>query len=141
MKPAALEFTPYRLVFRCGLGGLASRGFQHPGPENQPFAPVSPGSIFNRRGPPAFCLLYPERGGDFRDGRHRQMRAACFKAIFWIGVVPWILLGWQLSRNASFGAKRTGAWSGVSAFLLGSLVTLMHYAVIGMLAIWWRSTS
>jgi len=50
----------------------------------------------------------------------------CFKAIALIGVVPWILLGWRLSRNASFSAKWTGAWSGVSAFLLGSLVTLMH---------------
>ena len=50
----------------------------------------------------------------------------CFKAIALIGVVPWILLGWRLSRNASFNTKWTGAWSGVSAFLLGSLVTLMH---------------
>ncbi len=50
----------------------------------------------------------------------------CFKAIALIGIVPWILLGWKLSRNATFNVKWTGAWSGVSAFLLGSLVTLMH---------------
>jgi hypothetical protein len=50
----------------------------------------------------------------------------CFKAIALIGVLPWILLGWRLSRNASFNVKWAGAWSGVSAFLLGSLVTLMH---------------
>jgi hypothetical protein len=50
----------------------------------------------------------------------------CFKAIFLIGILPWILLGWRLSQNASFNARWTGAWSGLSAFLLGSLVTLMR---------------
>lgn len=51
---------------------------------------------------------------------------ACFRAISLVGLVPWIFLGWRLSKNAAFHPLWTGAWSGASAFLLGSLTVQMH---------------
>jgi hypothetical protein len=38
-----------------------------------------------------------------------------------LGGPPWLLLAWLLSRNASMSPARTGAWSGVAAFLVGTL--------------------
>jgi hypothetical protein len=43
-----------------------------------------------------------------------------------VGIVPWLATGWMLSRNASFHPGWTGAWAGVSAFLLGLGVVQMH---------------
>jgi hypothetical protein len=51
---------------------------------------------------------------------------ACFRAVSLVGLLPWALLGWRLSRNAAFHPLWTGAWSGASAFLLGSLTVQMH---------------
>ena len=51
---------------------------------------------------------------------------ACFRAISLLGLVPWVLLGWWLSKNASFHPFWSGAWSGASAFLLGSLTVQLH---------------
>jgi hypothetical protein len=73
-----------------------------------------------------FLLFVPQGEEIFEIEDILKCGPDCFKAIALIGVLPWILLGWKLSRNAAFSAKWTGAWSGVSAFLLGSLVTLIH---------------
>ncbi len=51
---------------------------------------------------------------------------ACFRAVSLIGLLPWVLLGWKLSKNAAFHPLWTGAWSGASAFLMGSLTIQMH---------------
>jgi hypothetical protein len=51
---------------------------------------------------------------------------ACFRAVSLIGLLPWAFLGWRLSKNAAFHPLWTGAWSGASAFLLGSLTVQMH---------------
>jgi hypothetical protein len=50
----------------------------------------------------------------------------CMKLISLVGLLPWILLGWMLSRNAAFNPAWTGAWSGVSAFLLGAVTVQLH---------------
>jgi hypothetical protein len=46
-----------------------------------------------------------------------------------VGIAPWLGLGWMLSRNASFHPGWTGAWAGVSAFLLGLGVAQIHCAI------------
>jgi hypothetical protein len=43
-----------------------------------------------------------------------------------VGVVPWLGLGLLLARNASFHPGWTGAWAGVSAFLLGAGAIQLH---------------
>lgn len=42
----------------------------------------------------------------------------CLPMVFLIGLFPWAVIGFWLSKNASFSAAWTGAWSGASAFLL-----------------------
>ncbi len=43
-----------------------------------------------------------------------------------VGLVPWIGMGFLLSRNASFHPAWTGAWAGSSSFLLGTAVIQLH---------------
>jgi hypothetical protein len=50
----------------------------------------------------------------------------CFRAVSLVGLLPWALLGWRISKNAAFHPLWSGAWSGASAFLLGSLTVQMH---------------
>lgn len=50
----------------------------------------------------------------------------CAQRVSLVGILPWALLGWMLSRNASFHAGWTGAWSGASAFLLGTVTVQLH---------------
>ena len=43
-----------------------------------------------------------------------------FSLVFLVGLVPWSVLGFRLSKNAVFNPTITGAWSGLSAFLLAT---------------------
>jgi len=72
-----------------------------------------------------FLLFYPagqsyDVWGSFIGG------IECAQHVVLVGVLPWVLLGWRLSRNASFRPSWTGAWSGVSAFLLGTVTVQLH---------------
>jgi hypothetical protein len=50
----------------------------------------------------------------------------CFRTVVLVAIPSWSLLGWMVSRNASFKPGWTGAWLGVSAFLLGTGVAQAH---------------
>jgi hypothetical protein len=50
----------------------------------------------------------------------------CIEGCSLAGFVPWVVLGFILSRNASFNPLWTGAWSGVSAFLMGTFTIQLH---------------
>lgn len=52
----------------------------------------------------------------------------CFKTVLVIALPSWILLGWMVSRNASFHPGWTGTWLGISAFLLGTGTIQTHCA-------------
>jgi len=52
----------------------------------------------------------------------------CFKTVAIVEVPSWIILGLLASRNASFRPGWTGAWLGVSSFLLGTGTIQMHCA-------------
>lgn len=56
----------------------------------------------------------------FEDGH------GCAEGVAFSGLIPWIFLGWMLSRNASFRPVWTGLWSGVSAFLMGTITIQIH---------------
>jgi hypothetical protein len=43
-----------------------------------------------------------------------------FFLVFLVGFIPWSLLGYRLSKNAAFNPIITGAWSGLSAFLIAT---------------------
>lgn len=58
--------------------------------------------------------------GCCREGR------ACIQGSVAAGVFPWLVLGWFLSRNAAFRPFQVGAWSGISAFLLGVWTLQLH---------------
>lgn len=50
----------------------------------------------------------------------------CSRTVFLVAVPSWALLGWMVSRNASFHPAWTGFWLGVSAFLLGTGTIQSH---------------
>ncbi len=50
----------------------------------------------------------------------------CVEGVSFTGLIPWIFMGWMLSRNASFNPWWTGLWSGVSAFLMGTITIQIH---------------
>jgi len=50
----------------------------------------------------------------------------CAEGVSFSGLIPWIFMGWMLSRNASFNPLWTGVWSGVSAFLMGTITIQIH---------------
>lgn len=72
-----------------------------------------------------FAFFYPSGApfdvwGAFVNGME------CVQGVCVVGLLPWVFLGWRLSRNASFRPAWTGAWSGVSAFLLGTVTVQLH---------------
>ncbi len=50
----------------------------------------------------------------------------CFTVVSLVGLPPWVLLAWIVSRNAAFKPAWTGAWTGASAFLLGTTTVQLH---------------
>jgi hypothetical protein len=50
----------------------------------------------------------------------------CAEGVAFSGLIPWVFIGWMLSRNASFRPVWTGLWSGVSAFLMGTITIQIH---------------
>ena len=74
-------------------------------------------------------FLFFDRG-DFSQVLHQDMAEGwfCFRTVAIVAVPSWIVLGWLASRNASFRPGWTGAWLGVSAFLLGTGTIQMHCA-------------
>jgi hypothetical protein len=50
----------------------------------------------------------------------------CARTVVLVAFPSWVVLGWMASRNASFRPGWTGAWLGVSAFLLGSGTIQLH---------------
>jgi Negative regulator of sigma F len=67
---------------------------------------------------PAGEVMHPWE--DFTSG------LGCFTGVSLVGLLPWLLIGWLVSRNAAFQPGRTGAWCGVSAFLLGTTTIQLH---------------
>ncbi|HVM33274.1 MAG TPA: NrsF family protein [bacterium] len=51
---------------------------------------------------------------------------ACLTNVSLLGLPPWLLLVFLVSRNAAFHPAWTGAWTGASAFLLGMMAVQMH---------------
>jgi len=56
----------------------------------------------------------------FEDGH------GCAEGASFSGLIPWIAIGWMISHNASFRPLWTGLWSGVSAFLMGTIAIQVH---------------
>jgi hypothetical protein len=52
----------------------------------------------------------------------------CARTVFLVALPTWLMLGWMASRNASFHPRWTGAWLGISAFLLGAGTIQLHCA-------------
>jgi hypothetical protein len=52
----------------------------------------------------------------------------CVRTVLLVAFPSWVMLGWMVSRNASFHPGWTGAWLGVSAFLLGTGTIQVHCA-------------
>jgi hypothetical protein len=52
----------------------------------------------------------------------------CARTVLWVALPTWVMLGWMASRNASFRPRWTGAWLGISAFLLGAGTIQLHCA-------------
>ncbi len=50
----------------------------------------------------------------------------CFRTVVLVAIPSWVMLAWMVSRNASFHPGWTGAWLGVSAFLLGTGTIQTH---------------
>jgi hypothetical protein len=72
-----------------------------------------------------FLFFYPwgqtfDLFGAFMNGME------CVQQVSLVGLLPWVLLAGLISRNASFHPAWTGAWSGASAFLLGTVTVQLH---------------
>ena len=52
----------------------------------------------------------------------------CARTVLLVAFPSWVMLGWMVSRNASFHPGWTGAWLGASAFLLGAGTIQLHCA-------------
>ncbi len=52
----------------------------------------------------------------------------CVRTVVLVAFPSWVMLGWMVSRNASFHSGWTGAWLGASAFLLGTGTIQLHCA-------------
>jgi hypothetical protein len=50
----------------------------------------------------------------------------CFRTVILVAIPSWVMLAWMVSRNASFHPGWTGAWLGISAFLLGTGTIQTH---------------
>lgn len=72
-----------------------------------------------------FLFFYPV-GRDFDLAGSFFGGIGCILRGSMLGVVPWVALGWMLSRNASFRPAWTGAWAGVSSFLIGTIAVQFH---------------
>lgn len=64
--------------------------------------------------------------GSLQWGRALSDDTGCVEGVSFSGLIPWIFMGWMLSRNASFNPWWTGLWSGVSAFLMGTITIQIH---------------
>jgi hypothetical protein len=72
-----------------------------------------------------FAFFYtPGQGLDLAGGLADGRECAVWVGL--IGLLPWAVLGYLVSGNASFKPARTGAWAGASAFLLGSAADQLH---------------
>ncbi len=60
--------------------------------------------------------------------RDRADEWFCARTMVLVALPTWLILGWMASRNASFHPRWTGAWLGVSAFLLGAGTIQLHCA-------------
>ncbi len=63
-------------------------------------------------------FLFPAAAADVDSGNLDD--DYCFPLVLAIGLLPWVILGLTLSKNASFRPAVTGLWSGTSAFLMAS---------------------
>jgi hypothetical protein len=50
----------------------------------------------------------------------------CFRTVVLVAIPSWVMLAFMVSRNASFHPGWTGAWLGISAFLLGTGTIQTH---------------
>jgi hypothetical protein len=71
-------------------------------------------------------FLFFTHAGPLQWGRAFTDDTGCVEGVSFSGLIPWIFMGWMLSRNASFNPWRTGLWSGVSAFLMGTITIQIH---------------
>jgi hypothetical protein len=58
----------------------------------------------------------------------QQSHWFCTRTVLWVAFFPWTAVGWMVSKNASGRPGWTGAWLGVSAFLLGVGTVQLHCA-------------
>ena len=74
----------------------------------------------------AIPFIFFTQPGQLDWGKAFANGAGCVEGVSFSGLIPWIFMGWMLSRNASFNPLWTGAWSGVSAFLMGAITVQIH---------------
>jgi len=71
-------------------------------------------------------FLFFTHTGPLQWGSALSDDTGCVEGVSFSGLIPWIFMGWMLSRNASFNPWWTGLWSGVSAFLMGTITIQIH---------------
>lgn len=71
-------------------------------------------------------LLFPFKSAGLSLFEVIQQGWACFKCVSIVSLFPYVILGFLVSRNASFHAGWSGAWAGLSAFLLSSATAQIH---------------
>lgn len=71
-------------------------------------------------------LYFHKPGEDMHPLQDLIHGMGCVLVVSTVGTVPWLILGWLVSRNASFNPVWTGAWSGVAAFLVGTTAIQLH---------------
>jgi hypothetical protein len=74
----------------------------------------------------ALPVLFFSNGQGFNPLETLRQGWGCFTVVSLVGLPPWFLLAWMVSRNAAFRPAWTGAWTGASAFLLGTTTVQLH---------------
>lgn len=123
-RPSALGFMVIALV-GAGLAAWEAIGSSIPSRTTSRTYKVCSGVCLGLLILMPFLFFYPwgesfDFIGSFKGG------IDCVLHVSMLGVVPWMVLGWMLSRNASFHPGWTGAWSGTSSFLIGTLAVQLH---------------
>jgi hypothetical protein len=71
-------------------------------------------------------FIFFNQPGPLDLGKALSNGMGCAEGATFSGLIPWIFMGWMLSRNATFHPWWTGLWSGVSAFLMGTITIQIH---------------
>jgi len=71
-------------------------------------------------------LFFPSAPGGFDLMGCCSSGWSCIRGCCLLGFLPWVLMVFILSRNASLRPFWTGLWAGLSAFLLGAFAIQLH---------------